>query len=149
MGLFPFTKSAGKKPEGVSDAEKAKFMESIIKRFNLNVEGLKIEVSGDKVSVWGKVKDPAVKEKVIMGLGNIDGVAEVEDFIAVSTAEGKIIDESTPEFYTVKKGDSLSKIAKAIYGNPMKYKELFEANKPMLKDPNLIYPGQALRIPKL
>ncbi|NPA67434.1 MAG: peptidoglycan-binding protein LysM [Chlorobi bacterium] len=150
MGLFSFFKGAGEKPEGTTDEQKAKFMEAVINRFGFDVEGLKIEVEGEKVSVWGKVKDPAVKEKVIVGLGNIDGVAEVEDFIAVQSEDGEIIDETeTPELYTVKKGDSLSKIAKAIYGDPMKYKIIFEANKPMLKDPNLIYPGQALRIPKI
>ncbi|MBP7184191.1 MAG: LysM peptidoglycan-binding domain-containing protein, partial [Saprospiraceae bacterium] len=49
----------------------------------------------------------------------------------------------------VQKGDSLSKIAKAFYGDAMKYPVIFEANKPMLTDPDLIYPGQTLRIPKI
>ncbi len=149
MGLFSFFKDAGEKPEGVSDEQKAKFMEGIIKRFGLDIDGLKIEVNGSKASVWGKVKDADVKEKVIVGIGNVDGISEVEDFIAIESESGEIVDASEPEIYTVKKGDSLSKIAKAVYGDPMKYKIIFEANKPMLKDPNLIYPGQALRIPKL
>ena len=51
--------------------------------------------------------------------------------------------------YTVQSGDSLSKIAKAHYGDAMKYMVIFEANTPMLKDPNKIYPGQVLRIPTL
>ena len=46
-------------------------------------------------------------------------------------------------------GDSLSKIAKEYYGNAMKYPEIFEANREVIKDPNLIYPGQKLRIPKI
>jgi nucleoid-associated protein YgaU len=49
----------------------------------------------------------------------------------------------------VVKGDTLSKIAKAVYGDPMKYPAIFEANKPMLSHPDKIYPGQVLRIPKL
>ena len=52
-------------------------------------------------------------------------------------------------FHEVKSGDSLSKIAKEVYGDAMKYPVIFEANKPMLKDPNEIYPGQILRIPAL
>jgi nucleoid-associated protein YgaU len=44
-------------------------------------------------------------------------------------------------------GDTLSKISKANYGDPNKYMTIFEANKPMLSDPNKIYPGQVLRIP--
>ena len=50
--------------------------------------------------------------------------------------------------YTVKSGDSLSKIAKEFYGEASKYNQIFEANQPMLKDPDKIYPGQVLRIPK-
>lgn len=51
------------------------------------------------------------------------------------------------QFYTVKSGDTLSKIAKEFYGEANKYTQIFEANKPMLKDPDKIYPGQMLRIP--
>lgn len=57
--------------------------------------------------------------------------------------------QTEKQFYTVKKGDYLSKIAKAVYGNANKYMIIFEANKPMLKDPDLIYPGQVLVIPPL
>ena len=52
-------------------------------------------------------------------------------------------------FYTVKSGDTLSKIAKAHYGDASKYNAIFEANTLMLKDPDKIYPGQKLRIPQL
>ena len=54
-----------------------------------------------------------------------------------------------PVFYTVQRGDTLSGIAKEQYGNAMKYPMIFEANRPMLKDPDRIYPGQVLRIPPL
>lgn len=47
----------------------------------------------------------------------------------------------------MKSGDTLSKIAKDMYGDADKYPQIFEANKPMLKDPDKIYPGQVLRIP--
>ena len=59
------------------------------------------------------------------------------------------VDQSQPEaqFYTVVRGDTLSKIAKQYYGDANKYPAIFEANKPMLKSPDLIYPGQMLRIP--
>jgi nucleoid-associated protein YgaU len=70
-------------------------------------------------------------------------VAQVNDLTTVEAPEP----EAT--FYTVKSGDSLSAIAKAHYGDAMKYPEIFEANKPMLKDPDKIYPGQVLRIPPL
>jgi nucleoid-associated protein YgaU len=51
--------------------------------------------------------------------------------------------------YTVKSGDTLSAIAKEQYGDAMKYPQIFEANKPMLENPDKIYPGQVLRIPPL
>jgi nucleoid-associated protein YgaU len=53
----------------------------------------------------------------------------------------------TSRFYTVKSGDTLSKISKEMYGNANQYMKIFEANKPMLKDPDKIYPGQVLRVP--
>ncbi len=57
--------------------------------------------------------------------------------------------EPEAKMHTVVSGDTLSKISKQFYGDPMKYMKIFEANKPMLKDPNKIYPGQVLRIPPL
>ena len=52
-----------------------------------------------------------------------------------------------PQIYVVQPGDSLSKIAKEIYGQADRWKEIYEANKDQIKDPNLIRPGQELRIP--
>lgn len=56
---------------------------------------------------------------------------------------------TTPQFktYVVKKGDSLSKIAKVEYGNANAWRKIFEANEDIIKDPDLIYPGQTLKIP--
>lgn len=51
------------------------------------------------------------------------------------------------KIYEVRSGDSLSKIAKAEYGNANDWPRIFEANKDILKDPNKIYPGQKLKIP--
>ncbi|MGB1219374.1 MAG: peptidoglycan-binding protein LysM, partial [Flavobacteriales bacterium] len=83
------------------------------------------------------------KEKVILIVGNTAGIATVDDQMDVV--------EPKPEarFHTVERGDTLSKIAKEVYGNAMKYPVIFEANKPMLKHPDKIYPGQVLRIPEL
>ena len=83
----------------------------------------------------------ADKEKVILAVGNVEGVETVDDRMAVVKTEP----EAT--FYEVQKGDTLSKIAKSHYGDWKLYPQIFEANKPMLKDPDLIYPGQVLRIP--
>jgi nucleoid-associated protein YgaU len=50
--------------------------------------------------------------------------------------------------YTVKSGDSLSKIAQQHYGDSTKWRKIFDANKDIIKDPNLIHPGQKLNIPR-
>jgi nucleoid-associated protein YgaU len=52
------------------------------------------------------------------------------------------------ETYQVKGGDSLSKIAKQFYGDANAWPKIFEANKDILKDPNKIFPGQKLKVPK-
>ena len=52
------------------------------------------------------------------------------------------------ETYEVKSGDSLSKIAKRIYGNAKAWTKIFDANKDVIKDANKIFPGQKLKIPK-
>ena len=87
--------------------------------------------------------DQATKEKVVLVVGNSNGIATVDDQMTVEHVEPEA------QFHTVAGGDTLGKIAKNFYGNAMKYPEIFEANKPMLKSPDLIYPGQVLRIPHL
>ena len=74
-------------------------------------------------------------------MGNTQGVARVDDQLKVEKPAPEAV------MYTVQPGDSLSKIAKAHYGDAMKYTVIFEANKPMLSHPDKIYPGQVLRIP--
>ena len=120
-------------------------MKSAVEGLGLNVKGLQVELQEDTVIVHGEVASQAEREKVILALGNVTGIAAVDDRLAVSAPEP----EPEAQFYEVKKGDSLSKIAKQFYGNAMKYPVIFDANKPMLKDPNLIYPGQVLRIPPI
>lgn len=58
-------------------------------------------------------------------------------------------DESVYQRHTVKSGETLGKIAKHYYGDPMKYKQIFQANINILKNPDLIHPNQELVIPKL
>jgi nucleoid-associated protein YgaU len=81
------------------------------------------------------------REKIILMTGNTEGIDAVEDRLQVSRPEPEA------QFYDVKPGDTLSKIAKQFYGDANKYHQIFEANRPMLKDPDEIYPGQKLRIP--
>ena len=79
------------------------------------------------------------------------GVASTERGVGAGAATGGLGspggEGAASQFYTVKSGDTLSKIAKEFYGEANKYNQIFEANKPMLSDPDKIYPGQVLRIP--
>jgi len=154
MGLIDFVVNAGKKLFGADSAEAAKSpdpdvqskrssaLENEIKTLGLNVEGLKIKVADQTVHVRGKVNTQADKEKVVLALGNVDGVAKVDDSGLEVASAG-----SAARMYTVQKGDTLSKISKEMYGDANKYQQIFEANKPMLTHPDKIYPGQVLRIP--
>jgi nucleoid-associated protein YgaU len=149
MGLFSFIKNAGAKVFGIGKTteevatDKATKLQESVEKYGFKVRDLNIEVVEDTAKVWGEADTQAEKEKVVLVLGNTEGIATVEDNITVI--------EQKPEavFYTVVSGDSLSKIAKEQYGDAMKYPVIFEANKPMLKDVDLIYPGQVLRIPAL
>ena len=66
---------------------------------------------------------------------------------APSAPTGKPSDTTGARTYVVVKGDSLSKIAKQEYGDANKWRAIYEANKDIIKDPDLIYPGQTLRLP--
>lgn len=145
MGLFDFITDVGKKL-GLGGSKPEIKPEDLIKEVNhygLEVEGLAVSHENGKVTVSGKVKSQEIREKVILTLGNVRGVSQIDDNITV--------EEPQPEsvFYTVVSGDTLSKISKVHYGNAMKYMVIFDANKPMLSNPDKIYPGQVLRIPKL
>ncbi len=137
MGLVDFMADAGKKIGGISDL--AKEVEST----GANIEDLNFEMEGDKVIVSGKALSQEAKEKIILVAGNISGIAQVEENIETED------DVAEADYYTVQSGDSLSKISKTVYGDPMKYNLIFEANQPMLESPDKIYPGQVLRIPLL
>ena len=160
MGIFDFFKKAGKSVFQNEEAEAAKadadaaaskaanlrkvnLLEDIVRSTGIDIEELDIVLNGDVIIVNGSANNQAEKEKVILALGNVDGIAAVDDRL--------VVEENVPEskFYTVKSGDTLSKIAKAHYSDAMKYMEIFEANQPLLEDPNMIYPGQVLRIPDL
>lgn len=143
MGLWSFVKDAGKSLFGskaeAAEAPKEEALKAELKTLGLDAQGIGLKVEGDKVVVSGKAVDAATKEKIILAVGNVDGVAAVETDHDEDTAEAV--------FHTVVKGDTLSAIAKKYLGNANRYQEIFEANKPMLTHPDKIYPGQMLRIP--
>ncbi|MBK9016695.1 MAG: peptidoglycan-binding protein LysM [Saprospiraceae bacterium] len=167
MGLFSFLKNAGtalfggKKAEAkptapaptsaldqLENAQLAMRLTNHVTSLGLKVENLNIVVDDDKATITGMAASQSEKEKVILAVGNVAGIASVDDWMTVAVAP-EVAPEPEAVFYTVEKGDTLSKIAKEHYGNANKYPTIFEANKPMLKDVDKIYPGQVLRIPPI
>jgi nucleoid-associated protein YgaU len=153
MGLFSFLKNAGAKLLGkkaesnetdvaAEDAHRGTLLKSIIESSGVGIENLDVELDNDKVTVYGQTESVEDKEKIVLIAGNVEGIATVDDRISV-------VAPVQSRFHEVKPGDSLSKISKDLYGDPMKYNIIFEANKPMLEHPDKIYPGQMLRIPNL
>jgi nucleoid-associated protein YgaU len=145
MGLWSFVKSAGK-ALGIGSAEAAEApapeaLEKEMRDLGLPADGVKIAVEGDKVKITGTAPSQEAKEKLILAVGNVAGVAAVEE--AVETPEPV----AEPVLHTVVKGDTLWAIAEKTLGKGSRYMEIFEANRPMLSHPDKIYPGQVLRIP--
>ncbi len=147
MGVFDFIKDVGEKLFGAGDdkSPNADAIKAEVEKLGLEAKDLKVDVQGDTVKVSGEAPSTSIKEKLILAMGNVLGVAKVEENIVAKATE------TSATFYTVKKGDTLWKISETNYGKGKgaEYNRIFEANKPMLKHPDKIYPGQVLRIPPL
>ena len=159
MGLMSFIKEAGEKlfhKGGAAAAAPTADVAALSQAAGtaiegyINAQGLKVDAldvafdaPSSTVTVSGVVADQDTKEKVVLCCGNVTGVAAVNDMLTVDTPAPE------SQYHTVVSGDNLSKIAKTYYGDPNKYPVIFEANKPMLSNPDKIYPGQLLRIPPL
>lgn len=165
MGILDFVKDAGEKLFKPGDERREKAIEAHLA--NNGIGGIAVEVDGNRATLTGTAKDTATREKAVLIAGNVDGIDSVDDRIRVTSpasaparpaavatpapaaapAPAPTPDQWTSRTYTVKSGDTLSKIAKEMYGDAGKYPQIFEANQPMLKDADKIYPGQVLRIP--
>ncbi len=158
MGMFSFVKGIGEKLFGNKDAqdtvkpanpaeptaqEIANALLARVMGLSLGIEGFKVryESGDDRAILNGMAPTQAAREKAVLAVGNMDHVAAVDDQMEVKTPEPEA------KLYTVQSGDNLSKIAKEMYGNANSYMKIFEANTPMLKHPDKIFPGQVLRIP--
>ena len=141
MGLFDFAKDIGKKIFGSEDEAPEK-LKKHIEKDNPGIKNLEIEVKNGVATIKGDTDDPSALEKVILMAGNVLGIEAVR-------ADEVNAPEQTYEvqYYEIKKGDSLWKISKTFYGKGSRYNKIFKANKEVIKDPDLIFPGQKIRIP--
>jgi nucleoid-associated protein YgaU len=143
MGLFDFVRDIGKKIFG-NDAEAAEKIQAEIESANPGVSNLNVqyEPQSGTVTLAGDAESAEAMQKAVLMAGNVQGVGQVEVAGLQHPPEQERVD-----FYIIQKGDTLSKIAQQFYGNANKYPRIFEANREVIKDANLIFPGQKIRIP--
>ncbi len=140
----------------------------LLRDAGIDPAGLKFGFGTGTISVSGTIASEADRPKILEVLSGIDGIDTVEDHMLVAKPMPEPEPEPAPEptsepepqatteapteggrTYTVVSGDSLWKIAEAMYGNGSKYTKIFEANRDILDDPDRIFPGQVLKIPDL
>ena len=133
--------AANKAFEAKLAGQKKVMLTGLVDSLGIDIENFDLDYKDGQVAVYGQVSSDTEKSMVVSALQNADGIRFVDNRISVTAP--------AVQTYTVKSGDSLSKIAKEFYGDPMKYKEIFAANTDILEDPNKIFPGQELKIPSL
>jgi len=143
MGLFDFASGIGNKIFGGNDNPAEKIAENI-EAAQLGIENLNIDYNEGIVTISGDAATPEVAEKAILIAGNIEGVNQV-----VNNTNQQQLESEQVEYYLIQSGDTLSKIAKAYYGDAQAYNQIFEANREVIQDPDKIFVGQKIRIPQL
>ena len=141
MGLFDFFKDMGEKIFGSEDEAAEKIKENI-EASNPGIQDLNVTYNDGVVELSGTADSAEAMEKAVLMAGNVKGVSEVKaDGVSAPPQPAPV------EYYVIQKGDSLSAIAKRYYGNAKDYPRIFDANREVIKNPDLIYPGQKIRIP--
>jgi len=152
MGFFDFVSDAGKKLLGKGD-DALSIKEEIETSFEtVPVDGLVVSVEGDTVTLAGIAQDYPTREKAILIAGNIEGISQVnaEQLVTLEQISEENVREIREEiFYTIVKGDTLWAIATKYYDDGSKYTHIVDANIEVIKDADLIYPGQTIRIPEV
>lgn len=141
MGLFDFARDIGKKLFG-REEEAAEKIKEHLEADNPGVKNLKVDYQNGAVLLSGEAESADAMEKAVLMAGNVQGVEQV-------AAERMIAPPQTArvEYYVIQAGDTLSAIAKRFLGDATAYPKIFAANREVIKDPDLIYPGQKIRIP--
>jgi nucleoid-associated protein YgaU len=157
-------------PERINGLREQSISGRISEIEGVDAQQVSVSVKGEIATLSGAAPSQEALEKMVLCAGNQKGIASVDCQLQVAEAEAAPAAAATAQpqaaasggaepaagtasagaastFYTVQPGDTLGKIAQAHYGAANKYNVIFEANRPMLKDPDRIYPGQTLRIP--
>lgn len=139
----------------------------VLRDAGINPSGLNCDIGGDgTLTVSGSCASDEERDRIIEVLEGMPDVSRVVNEIRVQEPRAEAEFPPTPaeaaegadgassetvggRRYTVQPGDTLWKIATEMYGNGSKYMKIFEANTPMLENPDKIFPGQELVIPDL
>ncbi|MEC6796699.1 peptidoglycan-binding protein LysM [Photobacterium sp. S4TG1] len=139
MGLLDFARDIGHKLFSNEDEAPVKITQHIEEN-NPGISDLQISVEDGVATLSGAADSAAAREKAILMAGNTQGIASVVDNITAPE------ETSAVTYYVVEEGDSLWKIAEKTLGNGAKYEQIFEENKEVIQNPDLIFAGQKLRI---
>lgn len=153
MGLFDFASNIGRKLFDKEDVNAENAIKEMIEKDNPGVTDLEVKVDEGVCTLCGKAATRASFEKVVLMAGNVMGISEVKademEIMVKATDVMKQLDaEDDVTYYIIESGDTLSGIAKRFLGDAMKYPDIFEANREVIYDPDKIFPGQKIRIPK-
>lgn len=156
--------AAAEARELAAEERKADQLEEHVAKLGLKARNLDIKFDDGSATITGVAANAATREKIVLAVGNVKGVSRVHDRLRTTAPKKSPVPrdakarvaaqrrrkaaQSAQTMHTVKKGDTLGKIAKKYLGDANRYPEVFKANQPMLSDPNKIYPGQVLRIPR-
>jgi nucleoid-associated protein YgaU len=141
MGLFDYVANIGKKIFA-TEAEAADKIKGWFEGDNPGVNDFQVTVKDGVATITGEAASADAKEKAVLMVGNLQGVTQVNaDKLTAPDPTQKV------EYYVIKSGDTLSAIAQKFYGQGSAYPRIFEANREVIKNPDLIYPGQKIRIP--
>lgn len=162
VDLFGFVKDIGRRVFN-KDEEAAEKIKEYIEQNNPGVKNLEVDYDRGIVSLGGECVSGEAHQKVVLMAGNCKGVVDVyannltypkpapKEVGGAEMARPAGAGPATQpevEFYVIQPGDTLSKIAKRYYGDAMQYPRIFEANREVIEDPDKIFPGQKIRIPR-
>jgi len=141
MGLFDYVKDIGKKIFG-DEEEAPESIKAHIEKDNPGITGLDVAIKDGVVELSGEAESSEAMEKAVLMAGNLKGVSEVRiNNLKAPQGDAKI------EYYEIVSGDTLSGVSKKFYGKASDYMRIFEANREVIKNPDLIFVGQKIRIP--
>lgn len=116
--------------------------QSVVSMANAHLQGASVSETATQVEIRGTAEYQQVKDQIWDEIKKVGGESPADIM-----ADIKVSNQDVYGIYEVQGGDSLSKIAKAYYGDPMEYQRIFKANTDKLDNPDLIHPGQELKIP--